>query len=199
MTMTWNDVVELLALAAVYDQRRGDELDVKAWLLVAEDHRWLPAVAQRVVREHYGSGADRPRITPAAITDRIRALRARAAASFEPPVIPAELPVHDYPAWLRAQLSAHVDELLSRWATTGEEPPLAAALPRARAAPAELAAAAPDHLRPAIQRGLAQLGRGPSAAREPSRRAESRAELDTTRPADQPTSTSQLPKEPPRT
>lgn len=158
MTITWDDVVELLGFAAVFDQRKADDLDVKAWLAVAQAQRWTPAAAQRVIAEHYSAGADRPRITPAAITDRLRQLRNRAAETFEAPRIPDGLANRDYPEWLRAQRDQHIDALIERWAATGEEPPRAIqAVPeRIRSLP-ELVAAAPEHVRPELAAGVQRM------------------------------------------
>lgn len=156
--MTWDDIVDLLTLITAYDQRTVGEEDVRAWLLVAQLEGWTPRAAQRAVVEHYARGADRPRITPAAVTDRIRELRRRAAATFEPPAIPDGLADRDYPAWLRAQQRRHIDALIDRWAETGEEPPHAiqAAPERIRSLP-ELVAAAPEHVRPELAAGAQRM------------------------------------------
>lgn len=124
MSMTFDQMADLLGFCAFHDKRKGDANDVNAWLVVANDFGWTYDVAFRVAREHYGSGADRPRLEAPAITDRIRAVRKRAAETFEYPRIPDDLPDAEYPAWLRAQLDAHVDALVHRWAATGEAPPV---------------------------------------------------------------------------
>lgn len=181
MTITWDDVAEILAFAAVFDQRKADELDIKAWLGVAQAQRWTSAAAQRVIAEHYSSGADRDRIDPATITDRLRALRNRAAESFEAPRIPDGLPNHEYPAWMRRQLAEHVDSVLGQWADTGEEPPRS--LPPAptvvRTLP-ELVAAAPPAVRPKLAAGAQRMQRR-RVRLDPERRAAARAELDSRR------------------
>lgn len=122
MTMTYDQVAELLAFCAVHDKRKGDDLDVKAWLMVAQDHGWTAEAAFRVAREHYGQGENRPRLEAPGITDRIRGVRKRAAESFEPPVIPAGLPAAEYPEWYRRQLAEHRDGLVREWGQTGREP-----------------------------------------------------------------------------
>lgn len=119
----------LLTLAAAYDQRTIGEADVEAWHAAAVDHRWTANAARRVIRDHYGQGADRPRLEAPAITDQIRAIRRRAAASFEDPVIPDGQPTADYPEWYRGLRDAHCDALVQAWAETGQEPP--ACLPSA--------------------------------------------------------------------
>lgn len=120
--ITRNEVVDLLALAATFDRRKAGDLDVTAWHLVAQQHRWTAPAAQRAIVEHYGAGADRQRIEPNAITDRIRSIRRQAANHYELPRIPNDVPDHAYPDWYRAQLAAHVDRALHQWATTGDEP-----------------------------------------------------------------------------
>lgn len=124
MSMTWDEVAELLAYCAAYDNRQGDDLDIQAWLDVATDNNWDGLAAARVIREHYGRGGERPRINPAAITDRIRAVRKRAAETFEYPRIPEHVSDAEYPAWLRARRDEHINALVHNWATTGQEPPV---------------------------------------------------------------------------
>lgn len=180
--MTWDDIAELLAFAAVFDQRRADELDIKAWLAVAQAQRWSPPAAQRVVAEHYSVGADRPRVTPAAITDRLRSLRSHAAESFEAPQIPAGLENRDYPPWLRAQLADHVDLLVDAWAATGVEPArgLPAVAPATVRSLPELVAAAPEHLRETLAAGVRRI-QARRVRLDPDQRAVARAELDARR------------------
>lgn len=181
MTMTYDDIAELLAFCAVYDQRRGDDLDVKAWLMVATDHHWTRDVAFRVAREHYGSGADRSRLNPATITDRIRHMRGRAAESFELPRIPDGLPAADYPSWLRGQLAAHCDTVLHRWATSGDEPPRALpAAPPAVTDPEQLVAHAPTTVRGAITSGIRKI-RERRVRLDPERREQAHRELNEAR------------------
>lgn len=120
--ITPDNMIDLLSLMAVFDQREPGPEDVKGWLLIADLEGWDRDAVHRIVLDYYRSGADRPRLTPAAVTDRHRALRRAAASSFEDPVIPLDLPASDYPAWYRAQLNAHIDACMSRWAATGEEP-----------------------------------------------------------------------------
>lgn len=147
--ITRNDVVRLLALCAAADQRTVADEDVTLWQGIGQMQRWTADSARRVVIEHYGQGADRPRITPAAISDRLRKLRSAAAESFEAPRIPDGLPNVQYPGWLRAQLARHVDGAVERWAVDGAEPSRAVPL-AATGSLRELAAAAPDHVRAEI-------------------------------------------------
>lgn len=121
--MSKAEVALLLTFAAAHDQRTIGDADIEAWHLTATDHDWTAAAAQRVAREHYGQGSNRPRLDAPTVTDRIRAIRKKAAETFELPRIPDSLPNADYPKWLRSQLTDHCDQIVQRWAVTGEEPP----------------------------------------------------------------------------
>lgn len=184
--ITWDDIVDLLAFAAVFDQRKSGEIDVKAWLAVAQAQRWTQAAAQQAIAEHYSSGADKKRIDPATITDRIRKVRGQAAESFEAPRIPDGLPNHEYPTWLRRQLASHVDAITEKWATSGEEP--SRSITPAAGGPLAIGAA-PEHLREQLARDMSRFGSLPTttpqstrpAVRDPHRRASARAELDSMR------------------
>lgn len=151
-----SEITKLLGLAAAYDQRTVGEADVEAWSAAGEVGRWNFAAARRAIVEHYARDADRPRITPAAVSDRLRALRGAAADSFEAPVIPADLPGPQYPTWYRAQLAEHIDNQLERWATTGQEPDRSLPAPRNQSL-AELIASAPDHVRAELQAGADRI------------------------------------------
>lgn len=158
--ITWDEMAQLLAFMAAFDQRKGGEVDVKAWRAVAEMQDWpSAAVVHRVIAEHYAAGADRPRISPAAVTDRIRALRNRAAETFPAPRIPDGLSGADYPAWYRTQMRDHVDRCLATWVATGTEPSHTEAAEAAAAvrSVAELAAMAPEQVRAAIDEALARI------------------------------------------
>lgn len=161
--ITRNQVVRLLALAAGGDQRTVGDEDVALWLGVARMHRWTSTAAAAAIVGHYGAGADRPRITPAAITDRIRAVRRIAAQTFELPRIPNGQPISAYLPWLRAQRDHHVDVLVERWATTGELPPIENRIAAVVVGtPEQLADRAPAAIRPQIAAGVtAMLRRQP--------------------------------------
>lgn len=177
--ITPQQITDLLTIAAYYDRRKTGETDVRAWLAIAQLERWDPAAAQRVILEHYRRGADRPRIEPPAVSDRIRELRNQAAVSFEAPRIPDDLADADYPAWYRARLAEHVDRLLTQWAATGTELPRSAPPPAitVRSMP-ELIAKAPAVLRKGMSAASRRIGRVPrAAAGEPERRAVARAEI----------------------
>jgi hypothetical protein len=161
--MNYDEIVDLLTLAAVYDQRTGGEADVRGWHAVAQLERWTAAAAQRVVIEHYSRGAERPRITPAAISDGIRVARRKAAASFVAPAVPDDVAGRDYPVWYRAQLAAHVDRMLDMWAQ-GEPIPESPAELEAQRGQRELpegidAGTCPEHLREQLELDMARFGR----------------------------------------
>lgn len=180
--ITHNQAVRLLAFAAAYDQRTVGEYDIEAWEMASGPGRWSYETAQRVIVEHYAADSDRPRITPAMVTDRLRTLRGRAAESFEMPRIPEGLPDGDYPKWLRGQLAAHCERILQRWATAGEEPPrgLLPAPAQIHTLPELVTAAPPEH-QPAVASGVRAL-KARRVQLDPERRKQAHAELDHARP-----------------
>jgi hypothetical protein len=160
--MNRNEIVDLLTLAAVYDQRTGGEADVRGWHAVAALERWTALAAQRVVVEHYSHGADRPRITPAAISDAIRAARHKAASSFVVPNTPDHITGRDYPVWYRSQLTAHVDKVMDAWANGETISEVPRELTNAQG-PMELdMSTCPENLREQIVRDMSRVGRGGS-------------------------------------
>lgn len=198
--MNHDQIIDLLSLAAVYDQRTVGEADIRGWHHVAVAQGWTAAAANRVVIEHYSRGADRPRITPAAVTDGIREARRAAAATFAAPDPPDDLPAREYPAWLRARRDEHIQRVMAAWAT-GEPMPVTEqdAAELTGSGRAELEAGidtttCPPELRDEIERGIARIGRerpGPRPAvqlprrmaGDPERRAVARAELAGREPA----------------
>jgi hypothetical protein len=205
--ISWDEMCDLLSLAAVYDQRTGGGEDVKGWLLVARSQGWTVATAQRALVEHYSQGAGRPRVTPAAITDVIRDARRKAAETFVEPDPPGTLPPDQYPAWKRARLAEHIDRVLDAWAD-------GAPMPVTVAGAAELTGTArpqleagldmttcPPELRAQVARDFERIGRErpdrhrPAVALprrmvgDPARRAAARAELADREPAPMPGTT----------
>jgi hypothetical protein len=158
--MTHAEIVDLMSLAALYDQRTGGESDVYGWHAVAQLKGWTMQVARRVVVEHYACGADRPRITPAAITDGIRAARGKAADSFTAPDVPEQISARDYPAWYRAQLDTHIARVLDEWVTGRPTPESCAALEHQQRAAltGPDTTTCPNELRDQITRDLARAG-----------------------------------------
>lgn len=157
--MNRNEIIDLITLAAVYDQRTGGETDIRGWLAVAQTEHWTPAAAQRVIIEHYSRQADRPRITPAAITDGIRDARRKAAASFIAPDVPDHIAGREYPHWYRDQLAAHIDRAINNWTSHGE--PIPETRPELDQSPRrELDTnSCPPQLRRQINDGLNRIGR----------------------------------------
>jgi hypothetical protein len=130
--ITRKEVAALLTRCASSssDQRTIGTADVEDWYEIAVMQHWSYPVARRIIVEYIGSGAGKPRITEAHITDRTKALRSAAAASFVLPVIPDGQHPSEYPAWHRAQLAAHIDQILAQWVATGTEPDAGAPAPQ---------------------------------------------------------------------
>lgn len=191
---TRNEIIDLLSLAAVYDQRNADEADVRGWLAVAEMENWTATAARRVVIEHYSRGADRPRITPAAITDRLREAHRKAANSFAEPDARDDESGREYVQRRRRLMREHITRVMEAWADSGEPIPESASADELvsgtsrRGLPAGIdATTCPPELREQIERGLALAGRmdrlpprTPDRGDE-ERRARARAELDEAR------------------
>jgi hypothetical protein len=163
--ITWDDMSTLLGLMAVYDQRKGGDLDVDAWFAASEAQGWDDAEAvRRIIVEHYSrpiaEGERRQRLDPAAVSTRLREIHRKIMSSFVDPKIPAALPAGmTYPQWLRSQQQAHKREGVRVWAVTGEEPrPAATIEPMGNRLP-EILAAAPEHVRPEIEAGLRSMVR----------------------------------------
>jgi hypothetical protein len=155
--ITWDEMAECLGRMAVHDNRKGGDLDVDAWFEVAQDHGWSYAGLRRIIREHYGAGSDRPRLSASIVTDRFRDVERLAMRSFVDPVLPDPEP-QDYPAWLREQHAAHKRARVAEWAATGVEPPAAVASVAGPDRLAAILAGAPESARPAIEAGLRQMG-----------------------------------------
>jgi len=157
--MNHDEIVDLLTLAAVYDQRTGGSADVEGWYAVAQLEHWTFPVAKRVVIEHYSRGADRQRITPAAISDAIRTVRRKAADSFVAPNVPDHIMGRDYPEWFRAQRDRHISYVLAGW-VLGEPIPEPSALDHQLAIGSEPnLTTCPPRLREQFARDLAKAGR----------------------------------------
>lgn len=137
--MTKSEIARLLARCAVYDQRTVGQGDVEGWHEIAVDESWTAVAAHRVVREHYSRGADRRRITPAAITDRLREAQRKAADSFvDPDALDGESG-REYVERRRRLMREHIARVMDAWASRGEPIPEAAT-------PAELQAGGGDRL-----------------------------------------------------
>jgi hypothetical protein len=198
--MNRSEIATLLARAAVYDQRTIGQADIEGWHDVAQAQGWTAAAAQRVVIEHYSAGADRPRITPAAVTDAIREARRTAAATFAAPAPPDDLPAREYPAWLRARRDEHIRRVLDAWSDGAPMPAIeeaAAGLTGAHRPQLEAGlntSTCPPELREQVARDFERIGRERPGRRpavalprrmagDPDRRAAARAELAGINPA----------------
>lgn len=157
--MNHAEIVDLLTLAAVYDQRTGGEADVRGWHAVAQIENWTAPIAQRVLIEHYSRVADRPRITPAAISDGIRDVRRKAAASFAAPDVPENVTGREYPLWYRTQLHDHIDRVLDAWAAGEPIPATLADHQRVALSGGINMGTCPDDLRDQIITDMARTGR----------------------------------------
>lgn len=90
---------ELLALMALYDNRKTGDVDVIAWLKIIGDLRH--ADCEAAVLAHYGES--RERIMPADVRNRVKEARRIRVEDAEVPAPPPEL-IDDppaYRAWLR--------------------------------------------------------------------------------------------------
>jgi hypothetical protein len=100
-----SEVAELLTFAAAFDRRTVGAADVAAWTTVLGDIGLDPA--RHAVSAHYAETRDW--IMPSDIRQRVLASRRNAAADYQGPGLPAEIPdadpddVQAYLAALRAQ------------------------------------------------------------------------------------------------
>lgn len=120
--ITRSDVAKLLGRAAIHDSRTTGKADVEGWFEIAEANNWTYPVVYRIIVEYYSSGAGKPRVDVAHITDRLRALRSAAASGYQEPREPDDLPDREYPKWHRAQLNAYIERRMAEWVATGREP-----------------------------------------------------------------------------
>lgn len=122
--MTPDEIIDLLSVVATYDQRTVGQSDVEAWLDIAEDEHWTYPLARRAVREHHRRGADKPRITPAAITDAIEAARVAIRQKVVRTDVSPPPELRDDPAaeiaWKRVYVADAVAVALNHWAETGQ-------------------------------------------------------------------------------
>lgn len=103
--MNATEAGELVALMALYDNRKASDPDVVAWLKVIGDLDY--ADSETAVLAHYRE--TRERIMPADVRTRVRALRRDRLARELPPVIPHELT--DEPGRYRAEFNAEVRKI----------------------------------------------------------------------------------------
>jgi len=152
-------MIDMLSLMSVYDARTVGKEDVTGWLIVADLEDWDAAAVQRIIVEHYRRDASRPRLSPSAVTDRLRQIRRAAADTFEDPIIPADLPGPEYPAWYRAQMAAHIEQAVTAWAATGLEPRRGAIDGNRAGTLGELINLAPERVRGEVVDAIAAIER----------------------------------------
>jgi hypothetical protein len=122
--ITIREMGEALALAAVHDNREVGPVELKVWVDEAREFGWSVSILRRVIREHYATGADRPRITPAHVNDRLRRVRQRALEIFDadrPVITDGETP-DQHLARYRAEREMFANELVGLWASAGTDP-----------------------------------------------------------------------------
>lgn len=120
--MTLEETLDLLALAACFDQRTVGQADARAWHAVAQMQGWTFSLAKQAVIEHYSR--HRERLMPADVTNRITEVRARLHETFEIPHHPPELADDGraFVAWARRVKAEHMRAGLIEWASSGRLP-----------------------------------------------------------------------------
>lgn len=118
--MNRNEIIDLLTLVAGFDYRTVGEGDVMAWLVIAEEERWTWPLARRAAINYHRRGGDKPRITPARITDAIDEVRATIRRTvlrtdLTPPKELADDPRAEL-AWRRDYIQHATDTALAAWA-----------------------------------------------------------------------------------
>lgn len=118
--MNATEAGQLLAFAALYDNRKVSDPDVMAWLKAIGD---LPFEdAQAAVAGHYGESTER--IMPGHIRTRVKAIRAERLARTPLPAPPAEVADQPgrYKEIVRANVQRIADGMDVRKAITGPLP-----------------------------------------------------------------------------
>ena len=101
--MNATEAGKLVALMALYDNRKVSDPDIVAWLKVVGDLQY--GDCESAVVAHYQE--TRERIMPADIRQRVRVIRAKRLDRAEVPAPPPEL-VDDWPAYQAALHAARV-------------------------------------------------------------------------------------------
>lgn len=122
--LTQDDFQAIIDLVVAYTGREPDKTLVETWAAQAAIGKWTYPEASTAIHLWMSERTPRDFLEPSDITRKLRDVRRKAAATFEPPRIPDGLANADYPAWHRQQLASHCDRLVQRWAVTGEEPPV---------------------------------------------------------------------------
>lgn len=108
MNMTWNEIVDVLKLATVYDHGQRDESDVMGWLHVAQISGWKADEAKTAVVKHFA--VSDKYLMPAHVGDIIRAQR-RQPMPLDLPALPPASPASQ--AHRRRLIAGLADRL--RW------------------------------------------------------------------------------------
>lgn len=137
--MTKAEIADLLTMVASLDQypRAVDEVEVTAWLAIAEIEGWQFSHAKRAVVEFHRAEAGRGRITPAHVTDVIRETRRKISRMVADKMMPAPpRALADDPAaeiaWRRHEIHQRVRAVMDSWATGQPLPPPVSDIPAPR-------------------------------------------------------------------
>lgn len=182
--MNRNQIIDLLTLIAGFDYRTVGEGDVMAWLVIAEEEHWTWPLARRAAINYHRRGGDKPRITPARITDAIGEVRATIRRTvlrtdLTPPKELADDPRAEI-AWRRDYVQHAMDAALAAWADDQPMPTAPALPPAPRNEPPPGIVSFADRFAVRIPRSVAE----PVDPNDRRRLIEqARAELDQKRPA----------------
>lgn len=114
--MSPDQVIDLLTLAARFDQRTVGDEDVRAWGLIANEQDWHPMAAARALVDH--ATVDPTPVRPAHITAILAAVRREIRSRFTEDVCPPR-ELADDPraeiAWRRRRVAEFVDRAFAAW------------------------------------------------------------------------------------
>lgn len=123
--MTPDEVIDLLSLAAGFDQRTVGHDDVRAWGLIANEDDWTLPLACRALVEH--AKIDPMPARPAHIKAIIDGVRKKIRAQFTEDVCPPRELADDPRAeieWRRKRVADYTQRALDCWAVDGQIPEL---------------------------------------------------------------------------
>jgi len=114
--MTPEQVIDLLSLAARFDQRTVGDEDVRAWGLIANEQDWHPRAAARALVDH--ATVDPTPVRPAHITAILAAVRKEIRSRFTEDVCPPRELTDDPQAeieWRRQRVATFVAAAFEAW------------------------------------------------------------------------------------
>lgn len=114
--MTPEQVIDLLSLAARFDQRTVGDEDVRAWGLIANEQDWHPRAAARALVDH--ATVDPTPVRPAHITAILAAVRKEIRSRFTEDVCPPRELADDPHAeieWRRQRVATFVAAAFEAW------------------------------------------------------------------------------------